>query len=267
MKNKKVRKAVFETNSSSSHSLHIDDSVDVFQTLSINSGYIDELERVVQNAVIVNGGEFGWAWEKFTDAESKASYLATMLLSLEEQAKSVQGKPGDEISEYGLNRFAANQYLDCLNNFTEVIKEQTGALEVIIQGSGNWDSNNYAYIDHQSFECEDDASILLDKDKMRNFIFNPKSVLHTGNDNSGPPLNFYCDNNEAKFHLTVEGYSTVGNLKTKNLEEVKESIDAIVNDDDAWGGDINWDTQEIVYRSGWGNDKKELTFKFTIKDV
>jgi len=268
MKNKKIRKAVFETNSSSSHSLHIDDSVDVYETLPIESGYIDELEEVVQNAIIIKGDEFGWQWEKFNDAQTKASYLATMLLTLEDMLKYIQGKPGDEISQYGLYKFAASDYLECRKNFEEAIKEQTGALEVVVLGTTNWNDGHYSYIDHQSFEDASDGEILLDKEKIRQFIFNPKSALHTGNDNSSAPLNFYCNDNEAKYKMRVEGFGNVGNLTDKeSSEELLRSVEALIDDDDLWSFMVNTENLTVTAKSGWGKDGVDKTFNYTIEDV
>ena len=106
---KLIRKGVFETNSSSSHSIAIatEDKEFVLDTI-----YPD------QNGVItVRGDEFGWEWFKHNDAETKASYVA-------------QSHSNDD---------------NVLETLEYVIKEQTGAEKVIFVGlnDGYVDHDSY----------------------------------------------------------------------------------------------------------------------------
>ena len=132
----KIRRGVFETNSSSSHSF----------TISKTGKYKNTLIQRNVNAITLSTGEFGWDEETFTDCETKASYLATAVETYFPQYRT---------------------YL------VDVIKEVTGTEAVIIEGDG--------YIDHQSEEVARD--ILNDKEKIKDFIFNPKSKLVIDNDN------------------------------------------------------------------------------------
>ena len=66
---RQIRRKVFETNSSSMHSLTVE-KLGVTEYL-----HVDEVE----NKVIVNYGEFGWGYDEYTDPETKLSYLITML--------------------------------------------------------------------------------------------------------------------------------------------------------------------------------------------
>lgn len=70
MGNIKKRCGVFETNSSSSHSITISDenSVELMDIIYPNS--------VNEDIIILHGGEFGWEWEKYNDALTKANYCA-----------------------------------------------------------------------------------------------------------------------------------------------------------------------------------------------
>jgi len=62
--NKSIRKSAFETNSSSTHSLVISNSVTVLETLPVDSnGNLD-----------IYGMDFGWGPERYNDAASKLSY-------------------------------------------------------------------------------------------------------------------------------------------------------------------------------------------------
>lgn len=95
---KLIRKGVFETNSSSSHSIAIasEDKEFVLDTI-----YPDQ-----NGTIIIRGDEFGWEWFKHNDAQTKATYAA--------------------------QQFCNNEY--ALETLEYVIKEQTGAERVIFEG-------------------------------------------------------------------------------------------------------------------------------------
>jgi hypothetical protein len=65
---KLIRSSVFETNSSSSHSVSIADETKEFVLDSI---YPDQ-----DGIIEIYGDEFGWEWFKHNDAKTKASYAA-----------------------------------------------------------------------------------------------------------------------------------------------------------------------------------------------
>lgn len=158
---KNIRNNVFETNSSSTHSISIAPQV---------KGLYDTLPVDGDGKIRLTGGEFGWEWAKYNDALTKANYAA------------VFAKEGTD------------QMVDMLVN---VIKEHTGAKEVefaFTTGYNDADkSKPWAYIDHQSGYGEGgDALEAFDTpQKLKNWIFNPDSWLFTGNDNEGHPSNFY----------------------------------------------------------------------------
>lgn len=112
MKNKKqnIRKGVFETNSSSTHSVHIDESVELLDTIVPDENGI----------ITLNGDEFGWEVESYNDSYTKANYLAVL------------------IHEQGMSKY---QEL-----FESVIKEHTGAKEV----KQGWNKDDWCYVDHGS---------------------------------------------------------------------------------------------------------------------
>ena len=62
--NRKIRQGVFETNSSSTHSICIVKTADIRIPASLH----------------LTMGEFGWECENYNDSETKASYLYTGLL-------------------------------------------------------------------------------------------------------------------------------------------------------------------------------------------
>jgi hypothetical protein len=138
----KRRIGVFETNSSSTHSIAISDKDCVLDTLS-----------VVDGVCTIYSGEFGWEIETYYDAASKASYCLTW-------AKEY----GDETHEDMLKR---------------AVSTQMGGVQVEFEPSGGL--YDWGYIDHQSSDVCNEA---FGSDvSLRNFIFNPNSVLVTDNDN------------------------------------------------------------------------------------
>ena len=183
---KLVRKFCFETNSSSSHSIAL---------AGEDKQFIFDTLYPNQNGVItLTGGEFGWEWFKHNDAQTKADYAAQAL--------------GND------------------DNLIDVIKEQTGALEVII-------NTEHGYIDHDSY-----GIVPRDKEGLRNFIFNKNSWLFGGNDNETPDPTFYQvpeirDGKmilpEYKYELVIEGLSnTTKFLKKPTKEELENGIEALI---------------------------------------
>jgi hypothetical protein len=140
---KTIRRNCFETNSSSSHSLCIVEG-DLDGMI-----YPDEEGRIH-----LVGGEFGWGYEEHNDSLTKANYCAVAFLDSE-------------------------SYLEMLK---EVIMEHTGCKEVVILAElYDYESPYDSYIDHQSIN--EAADNIYSKEDLRNFIFNPNSVLIIDHDN------------------------------------------------------------------------------------
>jgi len=144
---KKIRQNVFETNSSSSHSISIsfNDSKDLLD----NSLIPNE-----DGNIVLRGQDFGWEIEDYNDAETKAVYMALYA-----------------------TRYAGNESEEFTTTLIEVIKKQTKCQEVILP------SEDEGHIDHQSVDSEDYHHVFYNPDNLRQFIFNRESYLHTDNDN------------------------------------------------------------------------------------
>lgn len=113
MKKVLVRHGVFETNSSSCHSVSVaTENTDLL---------MDTLYPNEDGIVVINGGKFGRYFERHNDAQTKASYAATSTL-------------------YGLDAGVLK----------EVILEQTGAEKVLLNVSEDYSSPYSSYIDHES---------------------------------------------------------------------------------------------------------------------
>ena len=148
---KQIRHNTFETNSSSSHSITIS-----------NKGHFDSNALQVvkyyngtHNCVVLTGEHFGWEVDEYTDAQTKANYLATFVDTV-------------ELYKQDMSKLK-KQLIDC-------IKEVTGCESVVFDTDGA-----DAYIDHQSEEVA--LAAFKDKDTLKHFIFNRGSVLRTDNDN------------------------------------------------------------------------------------
>lgn len=152
---KTIRNSVFETNSSSSHSL------------TINSGVLDQTYPLDNNGnVVINNGsgetEFGWQQEEYRDVGSKLIYAYI-------QADDVK----------------RNNWLQMLD---KVVLEYTGGGRIF------WNLQEYnkysgklercGYIDHQSSSCEGSNTQMFDSEEnLKNFLFSSKSYITTDNDN------------------------------------------------------------------------------------
>lgn len=153
-----IRQGCFETNSSSSHSLTISSrgnysygAIPVFREF-----YNEKEDKEYKNAVVLTGGEFGWGVDYYQDSLTKANYLAVML---------------------------KNYNIGDLEMFESLLKEETGAEQIIYDFTDDWDSSNFSYIDHQSADSYTVEEAYSSKENLKNFIFNRESILIIDNDN------------------------------------------------------------------------------------
>lgn len=149
----KIRNGVFETNSSSTHSI------------VINSG---EYQIPKDTNIDILTGEFGWEIEYYSGFYDKASYALT----------------------YAINCGSSNTNLELLNQvLTEHISSESiityngHSYEELIKYIESSDGYNYdmGYIDHQSL---DEASeIFENSETLSDFLFSSNSWFETDNDN------------------------------------------------------------------------------------
>lgn len=140
---KVIRNGVFETNSSSMHSIHIARAAKTYDTIAPNG----------DGDIVLTGGEFGWEEETYYDSLTKANYCAV-------------DTEGDADKRAMLEK---------------VITEHTGAKRVVFDIKVDWRELGYSYIDHRSAGTSHDA--FDSEEVLKEFIFNPKSHLRTDNDN------------------------------------------------------------------------------------
>lgn len=145
-----ARESVFETNSSSTHSICISNKKDILDMLPVDD----------KGVCSIHPGEFGWEIADYSDAPTKASYCLAF-------AKTEDPEDGSSIG--------------CEDMLREVVMEATGAKEVVFVKHAGDGYTQFGYIDHQSHRVA--ANIFESKKTLRDFIFNPNSTLHTDNDN------------------------------------------------------------------------------------
>lgn len=175
---KQIRNSVFETNSSSTHSI-------TFK----KRGGLEPSNLIVyrnDNKVHTRFGEFGWEIKNYNLQQDKLSYLVTMLF------ETIRRKINHPVDPY--------EYIKNTDGFKKIedtIKEYCNCDGLEIDDEISLDYYTYGndiryyissegYIDHQS--CENYGSIddFLNHygvDNVRDFIFDSSVIVHTDNDN------------------------------------------------------------------------------------
>lgn len=160
---KQIRRGVFETNSSSTHSVTVDHS----KGLSANYLYVSE-----DGYVHAEFGEFDWEVWDYTDQETRLSYLLTMARCLNGCNESCYD---DVTYEEDIKNFIETRDFARIN---EVVAEYANC-------KGLWLDPSGGYIDHQSHEdyrTLDDFLHEYNTD-IKEFIFGAGVTLHIDNDN------------------------------------------------------------------------------------
>ena len=225
---KLIRKGVFETNSSSSHSISLatEDKQFVLDTL-----YPD------QNGIVtVSGDEYGWEWFKHNDAETKASYAAQSFANDDNQLEVLK----------------------------EVIMEQTGAEDVKFVGlnDGYIDHDSYGIVPKTRGELK---NFIFNKNSWL-FGGNDNGApepefYHVPEYRDGRMIN-----PEFKYELTIEGFNkTTRFLSEPTDEELNDAIHALVDgalvtEEGYFNTDnsIMWQITRprgVYFELGWGIDQ------------
>lgn len=148
---KSIRWGIFETNSSSTHTLVISNEDDL----------------TIEDRLCFNFGEFGWEFEEYYTPEERASYLWTYFVYMySDYNSSTHTYDYSKALEWKdkLEAVLNDKGIEC--EFSDPYKEDTG------------------YIDHGGelnglFE----SMIEEDNNKLMHYLFGRTSVIYTGNDN------------------------------------------------------------------------------------
>lgn len=142
------RRAVFETNSSSTHSICI--------------VKCRKSELLLPSKLTFHCGEFGWEWMRYSDMDSKASYLYTAILLLYSPTaiEDLKRRLYDWLAQDGIDA-----------DFEEPIRNK------------RYDYYENIDIDHVGETREFVEAVMHSKNRLYRYLFSENSFVLTGNDN------------------------------------------------------------------------------------
>ena len=174
---RQIRSSVFETNSSSTHSVSISNKNSIYYDENCLKNYIDWQD----NKLHITFGEFGWEIESYNTPYEKLQYIVTMLVETE-------GRNVSSVNElFNTNGFklindTIADYCHCdgiwIDSEMEIKSyEWDGTTHVYMEHDG--------YIDHQSCEYYSSVQDFLNDYGLdiQEFIFNQGVCVITDNDN------------------------------------------------------------------------------------
>lgn len=153
-----VRESVFETNSSSTHAISIASPQELF--------------TIPESVVFKNDREFGWEIELYDDYLSKAAYLWLTIIcnysgiSSESKIIEYKEKLADILMNAGVKNVEFDDHIYVKSSWNDEL------MYLDIDG----------YIDHTP-EIGFVDDLIDDPQLLISFLFNPNSVIETGNDN------------------------------------------------------------------------------------
>lgn len=147
---RQIRTGVFETNSSSVHSICI-------------ANDMPDMDKWRGTVLRVKGDDYGWSMEELADPESRMSYMYTAFMS-QFTFEEVQNRLTEVFREYDI----------------ELDFEEPRYRHSKYSGIDYYDCN----IDH-AYELADFIQATWnDSSTMLSFVFGEKSFVHTGDDNT-----------------------------------------------------------------------------------
>jgi len=167
--NKRI--GVFETNSSSQHSVSLSISNNTSELKSeLHTKMIND-----KKCIIVTCGEFDWGVTSYNDANTKLSYLITYLLMYNNASID------DNVSLINIDDIIEDWYADQYKRLKDLVCNFSRCDAIYVNIFDN-EYSRFGFIDHQSIDVAEDILIYNDEELL-NFIFNPNSVLYISNDN------------------------------------------------------------------------------------
>lgn len=150
---KQVRKNIFETNSSSTHSIVIG-----------NNG--EDVYADLPKRLEFHGGEFGWEHRLYTDTQMKADYLFTSLIYTDTPHEYVESIKAT-LAKWGIEA-----------TFEEIVEKRYSNGEVYYDFA-----DRYCYVDHGGRNQDLVRELCSDEAKLMNYLFSSGSYVETSNDN------------------------------------------------------------------------------------
>lgn len=177
-----TRNKIFETNSSSSHSVTINGIKNEYNYKDLES-MVDPADHYIH----IEFGKFGWGYDEYVYPYTKLQYILTMIME-------IRGNELDTFDDfYNLDEFILVE---------SIVTEHTEGCKGICIANDGFERNSYesededgnpvtkywnsfnGYIDHQSCEYSSLAEFLESWDtNIEDFIFNENVMLVIDNDN------------------------------------------------------------------------------------
>lgn len=175
---RQIRQSVFETNSSSTHTISI----------SMSDEYKSVLEKMSGEGIAFTSGQFGWEYDIYGDTWDKASYLWTGIIKsycfTKEQVEKIKDNIKTVLGRYGIvptfEPYKENSYEENDGTVTHYLTFES-----------------FAYVDHSEGLWEWLDSLFpndgedIDEELFLEYLFNPNSCVFTGNDNSSAPDEYF----------------------------------------------------------------------------
>lgn len=179
---KQIRYGVFETNSSSVH------------TIAIPRDYSNPQNLDVPSHVTIYPEEFGWGFMEYNDLNTKIDYMYQICLAVDNEKKwigEMLEKP-EELSEWAL------KYYTSLHNMLKNKKSYVDTFLSLLQDFGIENITiskdvESGYIDHGSCWVGEIESFFEEPNLMKSFLFDYRSLLLTGNDNNDDDRDILSD--------------------------------------------------------------------------
>lgn len=175
-----IRKGVFETNSSSSHTLALGTRAYEPEKIYTEPGW----------EVVIEPGEFGWEVCRYRRFHDKASYALTHALNDGapdyDTLRALYETPGALTIAIQNGEIGNREHLEMLRRTIEKrLPEGVGLRFAAAAESCGLGGYELGYIDHQSYLGDDDVGgpIWDSPENLDNFLFNPASAIITDNDN------------------------------------------------------------------------------------
>lgn len=181
MKNQ-IRNSVFETNSSSVHSVVIQGKSTNYTPSSWNNK-VEWSDYFNEERIAVELGEFGWGYDYYSDAYTKLQYLLTMICEI--YSSKQEYCDGNDIKAFLDAVYTSDDFI----NLSSIINDKMG-YSIFISPEPYYNDFQHlelnGYIDHQSVEyynCLNDFLADWHINSIEDFIFDCSISLIIDNDN------------------------------------------------------------------------------------
>ena len=170
---RQIRQRVFETNSSSTHSICI-----------ARNPVLPEPPKSLE----FKCGEFGWEVDKYNSIKEKANYLYTGLGYLEDlnQMQNCIQFIKDTLKEYGIEDIWFDDFRIGWSSWRDEVSFYI--------------SPNDGYIDHGGEIVDFVKDVCSDKNKLLSYLFSDQSFVLTGNDNDDLDVDIKVDYDHDEYY-------------------------------------------------------------------